>query len=72
VLFCIFCLEIGIFLLFYPWTEAWGRNWWFYLRAEWRPFLLSDPFRGAMSGLGILNLLIGVRSIFGLRRFAGH
>jgi hypothetical protein len=72
VLFCIFCLELGIFLLLYPWTEAWSRNWWFYLKPEWRPFLVSDQFRGAMSGLGVLNLLLGFRAVFGLRRFAGR
>jgi hypothetical protein len=70
ILFCVFCFEMGLFLLLYPWSDGWNRNRWFYYRPEWRPFLLSDHIRGAISGLGILNLLIAVTETFRLRRFA--
>lgn len=73
VLFCVFCLELGLFLLIYPWLgNLWNRNWFFSLRPEWQRFLLSEQFRGAISGLGILNLIIAVMEIFRLRRFAGR
>ncbi len=73
ILFCIFCLEIGIFLLFYPWIDPlWGRNWLFHLKPQWRPFILSSHFRGAVSGLGILNLFIAFTEILRLRRFSGR
>ena len=26
MLFVIFCLELGLFLLIYPWTESWSDN----------------------------------------------
>ena len=26
VLFIIFCFELGLFLLIYPWTDAWSDN----------------------------------------------
>ena len=71
ILFCIFCLELGLFLLVYPWVgELWNRNWLFALRPEWQRFLLSEQFRGAVSGLGILNLFIAFVEIVRLRRFS--
>lgn len=73
VVFCIFCLELGVFLLVYPWLgHLWDRNWFLRLRPDWEPFLLSQQFRGAISGLGVLNLIIAFIEIFRLRRFAGH
>lgn len=73
ILFCIFCLELGLFLLIYPWLgNLWNNNWFFTLRPEWQRFLLSEQFRGAISGLGILNLFIAFLEIIRLRRFAGR
>ena len=73
VLFCIFCLELGLFLLVYPWMGSlWDRNWLFHWNPEWRPFLLSQRLRGAVSGLGILNLFVGFNEVFRLRRFTSR
>lgn len=73
ILFCIFCLELGLFLLIYPWLgNLWNHNWVFSLRPEWQRFLLSEQFRGAVSGLGILNLFIAFMEIGRLRRFASR
>ncbi len=71
VLFCIFCLELGAFLLVYPWVDAlWNRNWLLHVMPDWQPLLMSQHFRGAVSGLGILNLFIAFTEIIRLRRFA--
>lgn len=73
VLFCIFCLEVGLFLLFYPWLDAlWSRNWLLRLNPEWHAIVMSEHFRGAISGLGVLNLFIAVIEITRLRRFSRH
>ncbi len=73
VLFCIFCLEVGLFLLFYPWLDAlWSRNWLLRFNPEWRAVVMSEHFRGAVSGLGVLNLFIAVAEIVRLRRFSGR
>ncbi len=73
VLFSIFCLELGLFLLIYPWMDTlWSRNWLFHLVPGWQPFLMSQQFRGAVSGLGILNLFLGFIEAVRLRRFAGR
>ena len=73
VLFCVFCIELGLFLLFYPWLgHLWERNWLLRFRPEWTAFLMSEEFRGAVSGLGILNLFVGLIETFRLRRFNGR
>lgn len=72
ILICVFCYELGIFLLVYPWMDAWGQNFFILYRPEYTPFLLSFEFRGAMSGLGILNLFIAFAETFRLRRFAAR
>jgi hypothetical protein len=67
VLFCIFCFELGLFLIVYPWLDIWGRNWWFWIRPELGQFLTGESFRGAVTGLGILNVLVGVKETLRLR-----
>jgi hypothetical protein len=66
--FVIFCFEIGLFLLVFPWLDVWQNNglttyapW---LRGIWR----SPYFRGALSGLGIVNIYISFLEIFHLIR----
>jgi hypothetical protein len=70
VLFCVFCLEIGLFLLVYPWMDGWERNYLVQWRPQWAPILASQQFRGALSGLGVLNLFIAFTEVFRLRRFS--
>lgn len=67
LLFCLFCFEVGVFLIVVPWLDSWGRNWWFWLRPEWRSYFVGDSFRGAITGIGILNLLVGIRETLRLR-----
>ena len=73
VLFAIFCLELGLFLLVYPWLGTlWNRNFAIYAVPAWREVLLSEQVRGAVSGLGMLNVFIGLNEVVRLRRFAGR
>jgi hypothetical protein len=58
VLFVMLTLELGLFLLIYPWMDSWERNYLLALRPQWAEFFLSSQFRGALSGLGVLNLMI--------------
>ncbi|MCS7026346.1 MAG: hypothetical protein NZV14_16225 [Bryobacteraceae bacterium] len=70
VLFAIFCFELGVFLLVFPWLDSWERNYF----ATWRPELqrvwMNAYFRGAISGLGLVNIFIAFLEILRLRRFA--
>ena len=54
-----FFLEVGLLLLVLPWSSFWDRN---YFAETWpglRPFLTNNFVRGAVSGLGLVNLVAG-------------
>lgn len=70
VLFAIFCFELGVFLLIFPWIDFWERN----LFATWSPAAqqvwMNPFFRGAVSGLGLVNIFVSFIEVVRLRRFA--
>jgi hypothetical protein len=75
LLFVVVCFEIGVFLLIFPWVPAWSRSWFSNLDVVlWgRPWELvwdSSWFRGAVSGIGVVNVLISLIEVGRLRRFA--
>ena len=53
-------LEIGLFLVALPWSSAWGQNLVVGYFAGLRPVFLSYYLRGAVSGLGLINLWMGI------------
>lgn len=66
--FAIFAFEIGLFLVIFPWLgEAWEVNYFqsgFLLRNLW-----DEPyFRGAVSGVGLVNIYIALLQIVRLFR----
>jgi hypothetical protein len=64
------CIEIGLFLLVFPWTGYWVNNYFSSFLPEWRRYWMNLYFRGAVSGLGVANLFLALGEIFRLRRFA--
>ena len=70
VVFITFCLEIGLFLLIFPCTEYWEGNYFAAFVPEWHRYWDNMYVRGAISGLGVVNLYISFVEIFRLRRFA--
>jgi hypothetical protein len=70
VLFITFCLEIGFFLLVFPWTDAWDNNYFSSAIPEWHRWWDNMYVRGAVSGIGAVNLYISVIELFRLKRFA--
>ena len=74
VLFVIFCLELGLFLMLYPWTESWSANYFSWigplkLQPVWHEIWNNSYVRGAVSGLGLLNIWVAVAEA--LRMFIG-
>jgi hypothetical protein len=69
VVLILLCVEIGLFLLVIPWTEYWDRNYLASLAPAWRRYWMNPYLRGAVSGLGMVNLWLSLAEIFGLRRF---
>lgn len=69
ICFVIFTFEIGMFLVIIPWMdESWSLN----TIQELAPMLQTiwiDPyFRGAITGLGLVNIYIACREVFRLFR----
>ncbi len=66
----IVCFELGIFLIVFPWASDWDLNYFsslpFWFQNIWR----SAYFRGAISGIGVLNVWISFIEVFRLRRFS--
>jgi len=65
-----FCLEIGCFLTIFPWTTYWEINYFSQIVPAWHVVWYNAYVRGAVSGLGVLNLYIGLLEVFRLRRFS--
>ena len=71
ILFIIFCFELGLFLLIYPWTDGWTDN--YFARAvsgsvmtQWHMFWDNRYVRGCVSGIGMVNLWIAMAEVFRL------
>lgn len=59
LLFVAFFLEVGLLLIVLPWSTFWERNYFVYAWPDLRPFITNDFVRGAISGLGFVNLFVG-------------
>lgn len=71
VLFAIFCFELGVFLLIFPWTDFWERNLFATLSPAAQQVWMNSYFRGLVSGLGLVNIFVSFLEVLRLRRFAG-
>ncbi len=69
VIYVLYCLEVGIFLLVYPWMRLWDQNFLLQYSTYLRFVLLNDFFRGAVSGLGIANLILGAWEVAHFQRY---
>jgi len=62
-------LLVGLVLVVAPWTSLWESNWLLTLWPGWRGLALNDFTRGAVTGLGLVNLLLALRDLYA--RLAG-
>jgi len=67
--FITFCLEIGLFLLIFPWTDYWGANYFSNLLPHMEQWWDNMYVRGAVSGLGVADLYISIVEIIRVRPF---
>src|SRR5215813_2333517 len=64
VILIVLCLEMGAFLLYLPWSSFWEQNYFLHhLPSSLRVFLLHSSFRGIVSGLGVLDILVAISLI---------
>jgi|KBSSwiStaDraftv2_1062776.scaffolds.fasta_scaffold3339585_2 hypothetical protein len=55
-----FCIEIGLFLVFLPWSELWEGNYLLNYIPAFRPIVLHSFSRAAVTALGGIDILIGI------------
>ena len=63
-------VEVGIVLLIVPWSILWDRNYFIEAVPQAQALLTSNYVRGAVSGLGAVNVCAGIAelvAIFGAR-----
>ena len=56
----LFTLEVGLFLIIFPWTDTWLFNYFQDYNALFRDVWEDAYFRGAVSGLGIVNVYLAI------------
>lgn len=61
----LFFLELGLFLLIVPWTNLWQHNYFLFRWPELSPWITNYYLRGAVSGLGLIDLGLALRYLYG-------
>jgi len=56
----LFCLELGAFLVVLPWSSLWERNYFLFRYPALALWLLNAYLRGAISGLGLVDIGLGI------------
>jgi hypothetical protein len=63
LLFVLYCVEVGVFLLVSPWTATWDRLVIGVPSQLFHDVYLSSAFRGAVSGFGAVHMLWGAHDL---------
>jgi hypothetical protein len=64
-------LLVGVVLVVAPWTPLWDSNWLLQLWPAVRGLLLNAFTRGAVTGLGLVNLVLAARDLHARLTAAG-
>lgn len=62
-LFVVYCLEIGLFLVFAPWTVLWDRTLGQIPSQLLRTVVLDPAVRAGVTGFGLIHLIWGVHDL---------
>lgn len=63
LLFILYCVEAGVFLLLAPWGPMWQRTLAHLPLGALRGALLHPAFRGGVSGFGLVHLVWGANDL---------
>jgi hypothetical protein len=58
-----FFLEVGLLLVILPWSEFWDHNYFAVTLPPVRTIVTNNFVRGGVTGLGVVNLVIGVAEL---------
>lgn len=65
----LFTFEVGLFLVIFPWTDSWHLNYFQELIPGLQDLWEEPSFRGALTGLGFVNIYIAcLQVLFSFRR----
>jgi hypothetical protein len=56
-------LEVGLLLVFVPWSALWDRNYFAGLAPAIGDAIKNPYVRGAVSGLGLINIIAGLAEL---------
>jgi hypothetical protein len=62
----IFFVEVGLVLTLAPWSAYWDRNYFAETLPAIRALMTNNFVRGAVSGLGVVNLCAAAADLFGM------
>lgn len=62
-LFVLLCFEMGAVLIYLPWSPYWEQNYFLSRFPALIPLLLHPSLRGAVSGVGVLDIFLGILKI---------
>lgn len=68
ILYVVVCVEVGIFLTLVPWSAIWERNYFLEAYPSLQSILLAPALRGAVAGLGLANIYMGLSEVLNRRR----
>jgi hypothetical protein len=66
--FALFSFEIGLFLVVFPWMDSWSLNYFAGIAPGLEDLWEEPAFRGAVTGLGFVNIYVAMVQLFGLFR----
>ena len=58
--------EVGLVLVVMPWSPLWDRNYFLETVPHLRALVTSNYVRGAVSGLGLINIAAGIAELMAL------
>ncbi len=58
VLVIVLCFELGVLLMLVPWSLLWERNYFLNRYPALIPYVMNSSVRGAISGLGVLDIIL--------------
>jgi hypothetical protein len=56
-------IEVGLLLVLVPWSPFWERNYFLTASPVLQEIVRNNYLRGAVSGLGVVNLLLGFKEL---------
>jgi len=64
--YIVFFLEAGFVLIVLPWLAFWDRNYFAQLVPPLQDVLTNNFVRGAVSGFGVVNIVVGLGELLSL------